>query len=733
MSKFPYQFFEEYVVRTPGFSLKEFKEKLSKDEISDIELKEICRHSIFIEAIYLASPSFYKEMMKWMKSEKQFSQKEEQKLKQTLLKYYSRMSTRCTPFGLFSEIGLGSFDKLRVANPVSEKIRDTKLDMSFLISLAQHFVQLPYIRNKLLFSPNNSIYKTGNRIRYMEYQYTGEKREYIASFVPLSLELQRILDFSKKGKTVDEISGILVNEEITKEEAIEFIEELINNQLLVSQLEPNISGNNFLDSILTILNKIEAKVEINRLIVLKKRLNELDLTIGNPITLYTEIEELIKSFKIDYKQNHLFQTDLYNTSLFYLPVRWKKDLKKSISFLNKITVKQEQNNFSKFKKAFYKRFETQEMPLLYVLDPEIGIGYKQNSSSEGIHPYIEDLELPTKRKNQNKTIELNPIHCILNEKLQEAFIDNQYNIILTEEDFKSFEEDWNNLPDTISVMAEIISENKQEKLLLNGSSGSSAANLLGRFCSEKSELQNLTKTITKKEEILCQETYNNDKILAEIIHLPEARIGNVTRRPILRTYEIPYLAQSTLPMDHQILVEDLLISMQDDRIVLRSKKLNKEIKPCLTNAHNYYTNTLPIYHFLADLYTQNCRAGFHFNWGGLEEIYNFFPRVEYQNIILSKARWKMKEKDITSLELLISSKKYFLHELDNWRNKRKMPEWIQVVKFDHTLTLNLKNYDMAKLFIQTITNEKFIIIEEFLYNENDHFKREFIFPLYRRL
>nr|WP_309803993.1 MULTISPECIES: lantibiotic dehydratase [Chryseobacterium] len=208
-------------------------------------------------------------------------------------------------------------------------------------------------------------------------------------------------------------------------------------------------------------------------------------------------------------------------------------------------------------------------------------------------------------------------------------------------------------------------------------------------------------------------------------------MGNVIRRPTLRQYEIPYLAQSLLPAENQISVEDLYISLRNDRIVLRSKKLNKEVKPYLTNAHNYYTNTLPVYHFLSDLYSQNTRSGLYFSWGGLEHIYAFLPRVEYDNIILSKARWKITEKDISSLELLISDKHDFLLKLKNWRSKRKIPVWIQWVKFDNTLTMNLENYDMAGLFIQAVRNEKSIIIEEFLYNENDDFKREFIFPMYK--
>lgn len=733
MSRFPYQFFEEYIVRTPIFSNKKFIEAVSNHETSDEELRiKFSDHSVFMEAIYLASPDLHREISRWLHADHQFSEKEYQKLKYTLLKYYSRMSTRCTPFGLFSGVGLGKFNEDRESKKSLEKnlykdhlVRDTKLDMYFLVSLAQHFVKKPEIRSKLLFYPNNTIYKVGAKIRYIEYQYLGGKRDYIISSAPLSEELQDVFEFSKQGKTIQELTEILITDEIAQEEALEFIEELIDNQVLTSEIEPNVSGADFLDTLISVLQKFEIN-ETDILISIKNSLHELDKNIGNSVSSYIEIEKLIASFGIEYEKKYLFQTDLYSKEQSILSSQWKKEIKRAISFLNKITLVENDTRLEKFKKDFHERFEEEEVSLQYVLDSEIGVGYKRDISLKGIHPYLDDLKIPAAKRLRNSTIELNRFQLILNEKLQDALLDNQFRIELSDGDFEDFDEQWHDLADTISFFAEIVSDSDTEKIFLYSGTGSSAANVLGRFCSEKSEIHKLTKTIADREEAL-----NPEYLLAEIIHLPEARVGNVIRRPTIRQYEIPYMAQSVVPDENQITVDDLFISLINNKIVLRSKRLNKEIRPYLTNAHNYFYNTLPVYHFLSDLYSQELRSGLYFSWGGLKHIYKFLPRVEYKNIILSKAAWRILDKEILLLEQLVSDIDKFLSELKNWRAKRKMPVWVQWVHLDNTLTLNLENYDMALLFVQTVKKKKEITVEEFLYNENENYQHEFIFPMYK--
>ncbi len=693
--------------------------KIFSDNTDTGALQKNFEEKVFKEAIYLASPILYEEIEK---------SNSKAKLNNALLKYFIRMSTRSTPFGLFSGVGLAKFDEQSLLFSNGQKLRDTKADMHFLFSLSNHLLALPHIRNEVLFFPNNSIYRIGKKIRYVEFESNNGKRNYVLSSAIFSDELEQILIKSESGKTIKELARTLITEDISESEAVDYVNELITNQILVSELEPTVSGIDFLDSIISILNRINAFKERDFLTCIQNRIKELDVNLGNPTSAYSEIEKLIRNTEIEYEQKYLFQTDLYYQNAASLSYIWKKQLKKGISFLNKITLPNKNTHLEKFKTAFLDRFDTQEVSLAYALDTEVGIGYIQNLTSQSLHSYLDDLKIPSNAK-QDLKIELDEIRAILNRKLQSAYLQKCFTIQLTDKDFEKFEENWTDLPDTLSFMAEIISGNREQQLFLGNCSGN-AARLLARFCSDKADIQKLAKEITSKEQEL-----NADCILAEILHLPESRIGNVVRRPILRPYEIPYLAKSILPKENQISVDDLYVSVKNNKLVLRSKKHNREVKPYLTNAHNYSANSLPLYHFLCDFGSQNLRPGLNFDWGGLAHIYDFLPRVEYENIILSKARWKIYSDEMKGFFLLLKNGETELlnERMEDFRNIRQIPQWIQLVYGDNTLVINLKNPEMLTMFLSSIKNKKEIIIEEFLCDEEENFVHQFIFPLYKNI
>lgn len=721
MARFPYTFFDNFIVRTPLFSVLELK-KIFSDSTDTGALQKNFEEKVFKEAIYLASPILYEEIEK---------SNSKAKLNNALLKYFIRMSTRSTPFGLFSGVGLAKFDKQTLFSKLfsdRQKLRDTKADMHFLFSLSNHLLSLPHIRNEVLFFPNNSIYRIGKKIRYVEFESNKGKRNYVLSSAIFSDELEQILIKSESGKTIKELARTLITEDISESEAVDYVNELITNQILVSELEPTVSGIDFLDSIISILHRINAFKERDLLTCIQNRIKKLDVNLGNSASVYSEIEKLICNTGIEYEKKYLFQTDLYYQNSVSLSYIWKKQLKKGISFLNKITLPNKNTHIEKFKTAFLERFEHQEVSLVYALDTDVSIGYRQDIKPQSLHSYLDDLKIPSNSK-QDLEIKLDEVRIILNRKLQSAYFKKNYSIQLTDKDFKQFEENWTDLPDTLSFMAEIISENHQHKLFLGNSSGN-ASRLQARFCSDKADIQRLTKEITSKEQEL-----NADCILAEILHLPESRIGNVIRRPILRNYEIPYLAKSILPKENQISVDDLYISVKNNRLILRSKKHNKEVKPYLTNAHNYSANSLPLYHFLCDFGSQNLRPGLNFDWGGLAHIYDFLPRVEYENIILSKARWKIYSDEMKGFFLLLKNGETELlnERMEDFRNIRQIPQWIQLVYGDNTLVINLKNPEMLTMFLSSIKNKKEIIIEEFLCDEEENFVHQFIFPLYKNI
>jgi len=288
---------------------------------------------------------------------------------------------------------------------------------------------------------------------------------------------------------------------------------------------------------------------------------------------------------------------------------------------------------------------------------------------------------------------------------------------------------WESSPSTLVVMAELIDLNGEPKISLNYCGGN-AARLLARFSDGDVEMASLIKEIINKE---CEA--NKGVILAEIIHLPRERTGNILRRPNFRKYEIPYLASCSVSSDNQIPLQDLDVQLVNNTIILYSRSRNTRVIPKLTNAHNFGLNDTPVYHFLCDLQYQNKKA-FGFSWGPVRIVLDFLPRLEYRNLIISKAQWKITKEELISV--LGNEMHVEIRKLNRWRKNRNIPKQVQVLEGDNKLCINFTNYDSLDILISAIENKSSIWVEEFLLTpdrslvngEQGKYSSEIIIPFY---
>lgn len=719
MSKNPYKNFSKYILRTPLFSFSSYEKLTAETEISDEAFKTVCENPVVREALFLASPSLFEEMNRWLDGEMDDAKKEE-KLRFSILKYISRMSSRCTPFGLFAGCSVGEFgDETNVTLKGSDKNkRHTRLDMNYLVALSQDLVRNKKIREQLLFFPNSSIYKAGPQLRYIEYKYFNSRRHHHIVAVDDTEYLAVVLNKAANGANLAELAALLVDDEITTEEATEFIEELVSSQLLISELEPSVSGPEFLDQICSVLERLEGVEGIlNALKEADKKINAIDQSIGNNPKVYLELSEYLKQLDTDFELKFMFQTDMViQNATNTINKELVEDIKKGFAILNKITFPQSTTTLTKFRDAFHERFEEREVPLSTALDVEIGIGYKQDQGAGDVNPLVDNIAIPG-RQSKHPAMELRwtSINTFFQNKLIEAFKNDDYVITLKDEDFKDYDLNWDDLPDTLSCMIEIVADKAgNEKIKFSGGGGSSAANLLGRFCHGDEELFAYT-----QEMVDLEAQINKDKILAEIVHLPESRVGNILMRPDLRKYEIPYLAKSIKDEEDQLPIDDLMVSVKHhSRVILRSKKYDKEVVPHLTNAHNYSHNSLPIYHFLADMQTQGIRSGVGIGLGPFANDYDFVPRVEYNNLIFQDATWNLKKKHIEPLLKAKNDNEKLTEAIKALREPLQIPKYVMLADGDNELLVNFENLTSVRMLLNTVSKRGGFKLTEFLFGEN---------------
>ena len=741
-----------FVVRNPLFPIERFFSWKAENAASANDSKNTLEKSlrsfymdpIVQEALYIGSPDLHEQLFLWLDNKIEKPEKKE-RTELSLVKYMIRMCTRCTPYGLFASCTSGN-----IADGTSIYLEDKnslqrngRLDMDYVCQALTYLLKQREISDQLRFYPNSSLYKLGDYERYIEHRFQEQTgRSYHLVQVERSEYLDNILAAAHNGARPDELANIITGDEVSFEEAHEFIYELIQSQVLVSELEPNVTGEEYFSVLLRKLKSLQHTEKFTALFEkVAATFDQIKLpedTAKNE--LYPRIVQHLRELDVPVHLKTLIQVDTYRpASSCSINKKVIDEILVGASLLKLLTPERSiSDTFSEFKNAFTSRYESQWIPLVEVLDTESGIGYgKFSTIGMEESPLIDKLYIGNDRAGTTQQTDAESFKWqmyqeAITQSKTEVIIDDKVIEQVLKKEFKA-----EGLADSVYIMARINAASAAEidsgncKIILQAPSGPSGGNLLGRFCHLHPEIKNLTNIILRDEE-----SHHPDCIYAEIVHLPESRIGNILMRPVLRAYEIPYLCGSTLSNEYQIPVTDLLVGIEENKVVLRSKRLNKKVIPRMSTAHNFSLTTLPFYQFLCDLqYQQIQHSGWH--WGILENR-PFLPRVSYGKYVLSKAKWILTKEHIKECNKVTDDE--LLQKFPAVIKNLMLPEFVLLSQGDNQLLLHLRNIYCIKLLLAEVNKTDVVQLTEtfdvpgqcWVESSDGHYTGEFIFSFSKK-
>lgn len=509
------------------------------------------------------------------------------KTKYTIWKYFNRAKYRGTPFG-----GFAGFATLELGHR----------DEVIFIEKTQHLhkfndwgtVTEVHYTDALLFSPdrvyiaNASIYFSPKSIRFLCLQ----NKSFELAQIERSRFIEQLLTICKDRVGIEQLQQFAIKEDVDEQVLKGILLSLIELQLLFTDLDRNIVGDDYY-----------------------KRS-------GIPLRS-TDQNYLIAERKV-------LSGSIINAKLQSLPG--------CIQYLLSIPSQAENPYLNAFKSDFLQRYEYQEQPLMKMLDPEFGIGYGDLENVPTGDILVNDL-LETKKTEQARTCDPHNEFTkhLLNAILEHKGGKNQI-IQLQEHQFKSTLNKVNKLPaNSFSALLRL----EDDLIVLDHVGGLTATALAGRFTLASETIEAHCKAIGKFEN-----EANPDVIFFDIAYMAEGKVDNINRRKEIYDYELPLLNYSC--SKHLIHLDDLLITIKNNEIILLSKRYEKRVIPRLASAYNYTRSDLPVYRFLCDLQHQNIRSQISFDIQSLIAGLNFYPRVQYGNVVLSAAKWKVNKQNFAA-------------------------------------------------------------------------------------
>lgn len=629
-----------FLLRAPSLplnALQEINTTRSVEELTTAFRSLFQQNPEILTAMIISSQHFGGIIQSWLIGNSAL----EEKHLSTLYKYISRMATRATPFGISAGTAIGTVSKEKTHLEIKSTTKVySRLSASFLSKKFRGSAMTGSL-SKLLIHRNSTLFYHGGHFRYAQKsasEDTAIDRVKIKVNPLLKLVYQKV----SEGTTYQGLANYLVNNGLEQKAAQHYINQLIYSEFLISDIEPALSGNKY--------RKLLSNLP------LPSPLSKLASNVSYRID-HDAAEMLLHWEKLsqETEENLLSELEI-NRQLIPVKVNIDRNLlgtiAKELSELIHLAEPIEVPEIEFFKKQFIAKYDLQEVPLLEVMDSDISIGYGDKTEQyRAANPLLKMLALSS-APHPKKTIR---------NQINKRLIANQRTIELDTADIMPSENSEIHIPATSFAFGTLHPKSGHTEdfsFQLKSWGGASSITMMARFA----EIDPVLKEKLQECVIHDQQAYENF-IVAEIAHTPHEKDSNILCRPDFYAYEIPVLGNSSKTKEFQIPLEDIVISIKNNKIYLRSLRLDKYIIPRISSAHNYKRGN-PIYRFLGDLQFQYAPNSLRWNWKELEKN-AFLPRITYKHLILSRARWYIEKQVIKKPDHVLINELIENYKLDH--------------------------------------------------------------------
>jgi thiopeptide-type bacteriocin biosynthesis protein len=687
------------------------------------------------QALFLASPSLEASIQYWLADP---DSKRGVQTERSLVRYFTRMASRPTPFGLLAGCSVGEISgslDLTLQGRSAYQIGST-VDHDVLVSIAQRLHGDEQITETLPYHPNSTLHEIGDEWHYVDSYSHKLVKVYDQPYLGI------VIEEARHGATFTEICQRLVLSEhhgrITYNDASKYVRDLIAADVLVSPLSPQVTclhdtaADHFLNEVERLAIDHDASTR------LRQACNDLAALDHRGIGLspheYTRVNLLLGDFGQS-KAARLFHTDLKKPLAHgTLTEDLVEELVATVNLLQHSDGEHPRDPaiLRSFRELFVHRYgEDRWIPLLAALDEDVGIGFGRTSWAYRLHS-AHDREAALDREGVSC-----PLRRIVLQKVLSSAAEGQSEVALQASDFESNGYSNRPVPTDYSITFTLIANSLAAvgegdyHLYLRSVKSPSGVTLFSRYSQRDIPLLHRVRDHLKREE-----EREHDAVYAEIVHVPEQGMGAIIQRPVLREYELPLLCRSGARSDRQIALADLWVSVtRDGRIQMRSQRLNKLVIPRLTCAHSFDREHFsPLYRFLCYLQYAHASELRLFDWGPLQSL-PFLPRLRLGRVILKPAQWTITASDIRLLGSGRRAEAFFVAQ--QFRAERRWPRWIVLEEHDNTLLVDLDNPLSVDAFIHLLKRSSGGTITELLdgcdqlcvAGPEGHFRHEIVVPV----